>query len=98
MVVTILGSLLFVKQFQIPSGNEWYSVCGIGIFGLIGQVFMTKAFQNDEASVLAPFKYMELVYALGFGFVFFGETYNLLSAVGIFFIVLGMVLNVKLKS
>jgi len=58
-LATISG-LAFVSYWRMPIGEEWWSVIGIGIFGLIGQVFMTKAFQLEEASILAPFKYLEL--------------------------------------
>jgi len=78
--------------------NEWIPVASLGILGLIGQVFMTKAFQTEETSVLAPFKYMELVYALIMGFFFFGETYSLLPFLGILLIIFGMVMNVFAKK
>ena len=83
MMVSILGSICFIGKWVIPTGNEWMSVFGIGIFGMIGQIFMTKAFQLEEASVLAPFKYMELVYAIIFGYFFFAESYDLLPSLGI---------------
>jgi len=62
--------------------QEWYAIMSIGIFGLIGQVFMTRAFSLEEASVLAPFKYMEIIYALIMGFIFFGEGYQLMAMLG----------------
>lgn len=98
MVVCILAGLCFVNYWRMPIGQEWRAVMGIGIFGLIGQVFMTKAFQYAEASVLAPFKYMELVYALIMGYVFFGESYKLFPFLGIILIVIGMVMNIYGKA
>jgi len=64
----------------------------------VGQVFMTQAFQTEETSVLAPFKYMELVYALIMGYFFFGESYSILPFLGIVFIMGGMILNVVAKK
>jgi len=98
MVAAILGSLFFIPEWRTPISNEWYAVCLIGIFGLIGQIFMTQAFSLQEASVLAPFKYMEIVYALIMGFIFFGEGYTFLALIGIFLIVGGMILNVLAKK
>ena len=98
MTISMLVSLCFISQWIMPNGHEWKSVIGIGIFGLIGQVFMTKSFQLEEASTLAPFKYMELVYALIMGFFFFGETYTLFAFGGIVLILSGMLMNVKAKS
>lgn len=98
MTISILVSLLFYSSFRMPIESEWPSVIGIGIFGLVGQIFMTRAFQLEETSVLAPFKYMELVYALIMGFFFFNETYSWLAFSGILLIISGMIMNIKAKS
>lgn len=98
MVITILGSLCFLNYWRMPIENEWYPALGIGILGLIGQVFMTRAFQTEDTSVLAPFKYMELVWALIMGYIFFGETYSWLPLLGIILIIIGMLLNVYIKN
>jgi len=98
MVVTIIVSLFFINHWRMPLGNEWYPVVGIGILGLSGQVFMTRAFQTENTSVLAPFKYMELVWALIMGYFLFGETYSYLAFSGIVLIIMGMMLNVYAKN
>jgi len=98
MVVSMLAGLCFVSQWRMPDAIEWYSVFTIGVFGLIGQVFMTRAFEYSETSVLAPFKYMELVYALVIGYLFFGEGYGLLPMLGIVLIVGGMIMNIYGKK
>ena len=98
MVVSILVSLLFINSWRIPIGNEWYPVAGIGILGMIGQIFMTRAFQTEDTSMLAPFKYMELVWALIMGYFLFGETYSWLAFSGIVLIIMGMLLNVYSKN
>ncbi|MEL6866311.1 MAG: DMT family transporter [Bacteroidota bacterium] len=98
MVTSILGSLFFIQHWRMPIGEEWWTVVLIGIFGLIGQVFMTKAFKTEETSVLAPFKYMELVWALLMGYYFLEETYSWLPFVGILLIILGMLINVYAKN
>ncbi len=98
MTICLIAGLLFISKWRMPYPEEWVCVLSIGIFGLIGQVFMTRAFQTEETSILAPFKYMELVYALIMGFMFFGETYTLLPLLGIVLIVIGMIMNVMLKT
>lgn len=98
MIVTIIVSLFFINHWRMPLGNEWYPVVGIGILGLIGQVFMTRAFQTENTSVLAPFKYMELVWALIMGYFLFGETYSWIAFSGIIFIIIAMMLNVYAKN
>ena len=98
MMYSIAVSLFFIPYWRMPLPSEYLSVFSIGIFGLIGQLFMTRAFQLEETSVLAPFKYMELVYALMLTYVFFGETYTLYAGIGMVFIISGMLLNVYVKD
>lgn len=97
MVFSIVGSLLFISKWRMPVGEEWLWICLIGVLGLVGQVFLTKSFQLAEASTVAPIKYMELVYALLFGFFLFNETYSLWPIVGMILVVFGMLLNVLIK-
>jgi len=98
MVCSIIGSLFFINKWRMPIGQEWWFVCSIGVLGMIGQIFLTKSFQLAETSVVAPIKYMELVYALIFGFFLFGEHYTLFPILGMSLIVLGMLWNVWLKK
>ena len=98
MVVSMVGSLFFIGSWRMPIGQEWLWVIGIGIFGLIGQVFMTKAFQLADTNTIAPFKYMELVYALILGLIFLDEKHGYLAILGMILIILGMLLNVYIKN
>ncbi len=98
MVFSIVGSLFFVQHWRMPIGQEWWWVCSIGVLGLVGQVFLTRAFQLADTSTVAPIKYMELVYALLFGFFLFGESYGVWPVIGMCLVVLGMLLNVWIKQ
>lgn len=98
MMFCIVASLFFIPQWQWPLPSQYFSILSIGIFGLIGQVFMTRAFQLEETSVLAPFKYMELVFALIFTYFIFEETYTPIAFLGMTMIIAGMLLNVFFKN
>jgi len=98
MVFSILGSFFFVQSWRMPVGREWLWVCSIGVLGLLGQVFLTRAFQLADTSTVAPIKYMELVYALLFGFLLFGERYTLWPILGMCLVVFGMLLNLWIKQ
>ncbi len=98
MMFSIIGSLFFISKWRMPVEGEWLWVGLIGIMGLIGQVFFTKSFQAAETSVVAPLKYMELVYALLYGFFLFDETYGVLPLVGMLLVVFGMFLNIWIKQ
>ena len=59
---------------------------------------MTRAFQTEETSVLTPFKYMELIYAMIMGYFMFDESYELIPMLGIILIMGAMLSNVWAKE
>ena len=98
MLVCVIGSLFFIAYWRMPVGIEWAYAITIGIFGLIGQVLMTLAFKYEEASTLAPFKYMELVYALVLTYFLFGEVHTPISILAMGIIIGGMIMSVRAKK
>jgi len=98
MAFCVVASLFFFPTWEMPMPSQYFSILSIGVFGLIGQVFMTRAFQLEETSVLAPFKYTELIFALVFTYFIYDESYTLPSIIGMFMIIGGMLLNVYFKS
>lgn len=91
---TTIGGLLSIFNWQTPHTEDWWVLASLGVFGFFGQLFMTKAYQMATVGTIAPMKYVESVFALLVGWIWFEETYGVWSLVGIFLIIGGMVLNV----
>jgi len=98
MVFSMTAAAFFIGEWKMPYGAEVVAILALALCGTVGQIFMTIAFQTEKTSVLAPFKYMELVYALILGYIFLDETYTLLPLLGIVLIIGGMLLNIKSKT
>lgn len=94
----VLAGLAMIPFWQNPTLEEWWLLISIGVLGYFGQVYMTKAFQIEEASRVAQIRYIEVIYSLIIGLVWFGEGYNFLSLLGILLILGNMVLNVVYKA
>jgi drug/metabolite transporter (DMT)-like permease len=45
----------------------------VGILGGLGQIFLTESYRHAETSVIAPFEYSTMLWAVVIGFVLFGE-------------------------
>lgn len=97
LISTILGGLGSLFYWRHPSVNELILLISSGVFGYGGQIFMTKAFQLETANKVAPLTYLEAVFALYLGWLFFAETYTIWGLVGIFMVVVGMLLNMIVK-
>ena len=97
VISTITGAVLSIQNWVQPVGKEWLLLFGLGCFGYFGQVYMTKAFQLVKTTIIAPFKYLEVVFTLLLGVTIFSEVYALYSLLGIALIIIGLVLNVAYK-
>lgn len=94
VAVPVMGIIsLFV--WKTPVGTDWLFLLAVGICTQLGQLFMTKAFMAESASAASGMKYLGLIFSFAWGFLFFGETYNLLSLLGMLMIVTGVVVNVR---
>ncbi|MEX2588875.1 MAG: DMT family transporter [Chitinophagales bacterium] len=86
-----------IFDWYMPQGWEWILLILVGIFTQIAQVNMTKALQLERLSVISSMKYLGVGFALMYGYLFFGETYDWQAMLGILLVLTGVLLNVFLK-
>ncbi|WP_165749315.1 DMT family transporter [Cellulophaga sp. Z1A5H] len=98
MIATIIGGVLTIFNWVTPKGIEWLLLLGLGIFGYFGQLYMTKAFQSGSTTQVAPLKYIEVLFTVSVGLLWFNEIYTLWSLLGIIMIIGGLILNALYKS
>lgn len=98
LMAFIFGGFMSINNWKTPDLTEWILLLSLGVFGYVGQLYMTKAFQSQETSIIAPLKYLEVVFMIIIGATWFGEIYNLWTLLGIFLILLGLFYNIYLKK
>tara|TARA_Y100000590_G_C15637112_1_gene983429 strand:+ start:520 stop:1407 length:888 start_codon:yes stop_codon:yes gene_type:complete len=60
-------------NWQIPNLNQMYLLILMGLFGGIAQILATNAFKLSNVSVLIPFDYSAIIWAVTFGIIFFNN-------------------------
>ena len=98
IIATIVGGVLSLSNWKTPEGSEWILLMSLGVFGYFGQLYMTKAFQTAKTNQVAPLKYLEVIFTLMFGLLWFDEIYTIWSLLGIALIIGGLILNVIYKA
>ncbi len=98
LIATPVMAVLSFYDWVMPQDMDWVWLLLLGIFTQVGQVYMTKALQAENANIVTSMKYLGAVYALLYGYFLFDETYGLMSLIGIGMVLLGVVLNVLLKE
>ena len=93
----VFGGVMSINHWKNPNLVEWLLSLSLGVFGYVGQLYLTKALQSHETNVIAPLKYLEVVFMIMVGTFWFGEIYNLWTLLGVLLIMLSLIYNVYLK-
>jgi drug/metabolite transporter (DMT)-like permease len=98
-IATLVGGIGTLFFWTEPAKIlDWFLLFSLGIFGYFGQLFMTKAFQFGQAYMVAPFKYVEVVFTLSLGVFYFQEVYTFWNLFGTALVIVSLSLNVIYKS
>ena len=73
--VTSTGLSLISLPFGwvVPTPYEATLLISCGILGGIGQILLTSSYRFADASIVAPFEYVSMLFALGIGYWMFAE-------------------------
>lgn len=93
-----IGGIMSIKYWKTPNLTEWLLLLSLGVFGYVGQIFMTKSLQVSETNLVVPLKYLEVVFMIIIGALWFDEIYTLWTLFGVFLIMFGLLYNIYLKS
>ena len=72
-VTSSLFSLISLSTWVLPSFGEFFTLILVGIIGGIAQIMLTTAYRLAPASVVAPFDYTAMIFALLIGYFVFEE-------------------------
>jgi drug/metabolite transporter (DMT)-like permease len=73
ITATLLSLVTLPFGWVIPAPREAALLVGAGLLGGLGQILLTSSYRHADASVVAPFEYVSMLFALLFGYVFFAE-------------------------
>ena len=62
-----------VRLADAELGGELAALIAIGIFGGLAHIFLTESYRLAEASLVAPFDYTSMLWALVLGYLVFSE-------------------------
>jgi drug/metabolite transporter (DMT)-like permease len=82
LMTALAGLVSLPFAWHTPNGTEWLLLIGTGLFGGIGHIFLTESYRYAPASVIAPFDYSSMLWALLLGYWMFGELPTVLVYVG----------------
>ena len=96
----LFNGVLMIPTFVIPSPEQLAVFLGIGLLGGTGGLLLIAAASRTPANLVAPVQYSQLIWAIVFGALFFGEYPDYVAVIGLVIVLaagLANVLTEKLK-
>ena len=96
----LFNGLMMIPTFVVPSPEQLAVFLGIGLLGGTGGLLLIAAARRTPANLVAPVQYSQLIWAIVFGALFFGEYPDYVAVIGLVIVLaagLANVLTEKLK-
>ena len=88
LTATLLSLATLPFGWVIPNPTEAALLIGAGLLGGVGQIFLTSSYREADASVVAPFDYASMIFALAIGYFVFAEVPTTTMLIGASVVVL----------
>jgi drug/metabolite transporter (DMT)-like permease len=82
LICTLAGLATWPFGWVMPDWRELTALIVIGICGGLAHILLTESYRLAPASLIAPFDYTSMLWALVLGFLVFGEVPSVLVFVG----------------
>ena len=100
VVISVLGieppghpSLDFlVRAWEVPNLRDLGLMGLCGVIAAVGATLLAQAYRTGQANIVTPFEYTGMIWAVVFGFAFFGEVPKLATILGMALIALAGIL------
>lgn len=73
LFATIIGLASIVFGWTMPDLWDFAILVTIGILGGVGQILLTQSYRYGDASLIAPFEYTTMIWAVLLGWFVFGQ-------------------------
>lgn len=93
LIALPLSLLLLGSDFVMPNLEGFILLLFVGVFTQVGQVGLTKAMQSESAGKAAGYAYVQVIFAMLFGWIIFSEIPSIWSWVGGSIIMIGALVN-----
>jgi len=98
VVGTLASAIPAYRSFIMPTALQGVYLLGVGIFATLAQIAMTRGYSLLPASVAAPMLLITVVFSTLWGWLFWGELPDALSALGAVCVAVGLTLAYRHRT
>ena len=71
--ITIISFFTLPQGWILPNLKDFFLLSMVGILGGLANLWLTQSYKFSEVSLVTPLKYLALVFAIFFGYIFWDE-------------------------
>ena len=79
---TVVLGAAYVVGWQEPTFAEWIQLAGMGALGMVAHLTMLQSLESADASLVAPFNYVRIIWAVALGYLWFGTAPGMATITG----------------
>jgi drug/metabolite transporter (DMT)-like permease len=83
----IVCGILAIPGFQMPTSLQWAYLAGYGLLAAFAAILVMYAANYAPATLIGPTQYSQMLWAVLFGYLVFGDTVDVPMVIGILLIV-----------
>jgi drug/metabolite transporter (DMT)-like permease len=98
ITASVLSLLTLPFGWVVPDLRELTLLVGAGLVGGVAQILVTSSYRFAPASMLAPYDYVSMLFAIAIGYIWFAELPTAVMLAGATLVILGNILVIWRES
>ena len=95
ITISIAGLATIPMGWKMPNFQDFILLALIGVTGGSANLFLTQSYKLSEVSLVAPLKYMALIFAIVFGYLIWNEIPTIKTLIGASLVILASLIIFK---
>ena len=95
ITIAIAGLITLPTGWVMPNLKDFILLSLIGVTGGSANLFLTQSYKLSEVSLVAPLKYLSLIFAIIFGYLIWNEIPTLKTLIGAFLVIFASLIIFK---
>ena len=93
--IMILSFFTIPQGWLLPSVKDLFLLSTLGILGGLANLWLTQSYKFADVSLVTPLKYLALVFAIFFGYIFWNEVPTFKTLIGSLLVIISSVIIFK---
>jgi len=90
--ITIISLFTLPQGWILPNLKDFFLLSMVGILGGLANLWLTQSYKFSEVSLVTPLKYLALVFAIFFGYIFWNEIPSNKTLIGAMLVIISSVI------